>query len=270
MARAMIDTQGLEELAGSIKAVGLIFPLVVKEVEHGFEVVDGHRRLLACRLAGVPVVPCLVRNPKEADPTAVKLHANLYRQEMSPVEEAVYFRELLPDAGNDTDELAKLVRQSRAYVEARLNLLNGDPEVLQAIVNREVSLGVGQELNKIKREKDRRYYLRWARETGATIATVRQWRASADAQAEYNPEDAPPAAAASPAPSVESAPITCVACSQFEPAADVRFRYLHEGCRRRLELALKRLGLDGDMPLISSLEYLAAYVEQRNKPEVKA
>jgi ParB family chromosome partitioning protein len=235
VARAIIDDAGIEELAGSIKRVGVLQPLLVKEVDGGYEVVAGHRRLLAAKAAGLITVPCCVLGARDAAPVAAKIHENLYRQELTPVEEAAYYAELLPECGDDTDRLAALVRQSRNYVENRLLLLHGDPVVLEAVANRRISLGVGQELNKMPLEADRRYYLGWAEHTGATIATVRQWRAVAEARALAAPAP-PPGEVTEPVIYAGTTPqLVCYFCKHLEPASDVEFHYLHRSCRRMVE-----------------------------------
>lgn len=235
VARAQIDEQGIEELAADIRTNGVIQPLHVKEVAGGYEVVDGHRRLLASRRANLAVVPCLVLSRKDASELVVKIHANLHRQDWTPVEEAAFYAELLPQCDDDTDKLAALVKQSRNYVENRLLLLRGDPAVLEAVVNREITLGVAQELNKIRLDKDRAYYLGWAKQTGATIATVRQWRAICEAQAQATPPaggNGEPVVYSSP---VEYKPLVCYLCGQAEPLSDVEFHYIHKSCRRMVE-----------------------------------
>jgi len=112
--------------------------------------------------------------------------------------------------------------------------------VLAAVAAREISLGIGEELNKIKRESDRRYYLKWARETGATRATVRQWRAISDAQVEV---------VSSPQLAVGSQPVTpfvgrdvfiCLLCKDREPVTDLEFWHVHRSCRVRLERAMEK------------------------------
>lgn len=265
VARAVISPEGIEELAESIRRVGLIQPIVVEEREGFYEVVAGHRRLLACRRLGLAAVSCLVRGSKDAELSAVKLHENLYRQELTPVEEAAFFAELLKMVDNDTDKLAALVHQKREYVEGRLNLLMGDPEILQAVASKGISLGVAQELNKIPEERDRRYYLHWAITAGATVATARQWRCIAEAQSAGRAlgEGAPMPASAM-APAVSSGP-TCAACDEAEPLSDVEFRYLHRSCRRRLENVLRKLGLDPAAPLVVQLEMFAAWVEKSER-----
>jgi ParB/RepB/Spo0J family partition protein len=235
VARAIIDDEGIEELAESIKRVGIINPLIVEEVDGGYEVVAGHRRLLAARRAGLVVCPCLVRSSRDAGATALQLHENLYRQELTPVEEAAWFAELLPMCGNDTDNLAALVKQNRGYVEKRLNLLHGDPEVLAAAAKHEITLGVAEELNKIATEKDRLYYLGWAKQTGATVGMVRQWRGTILAALPPTPEGA--GAGMTPAPPViQSRDIfQCFLCRQSEPKTDLEFWHIHRFCRLQVE-----------------------------------
>jgi len=239
VARAVLDDAGLDELAESIRRVGVINPLTVKEVDGGFEVVAGHRRLLAARRAGLVAVPCLVRSPRDANPTALQLHENLYRQELSPVEEAAWFAELLPTCNNDTDELCALVKQSRNYVEGRLLLLQGDPEVLAAVAQREIALGVAAELNKLPTKKDRDYYLGWAKATGATVAMVRQWRATVAAKAPVEPGPAGTSPSL-PAPAAPTRDIfQCFICRDSEPKWDLEFWHIHRSCRMRAERAME-------------------------------
>ncbi len=239
VARATIDEDGIEELAQDIRRVGVLVPLHVKEVDDGYEVVAGHRRLLAARRAGLVALPCLVRSSRDPDPTVIKLHENLYRQELTPVEEAAFFAELLPTCENDTDKLSAMLKQTRSYVEGRLLLLSGDPDVLHAVAQREISLGVAEELNKIQRESDRKWYLKWARETGATRATVRQWRFNSEAQVE--PAPGAPVVAGTPAPVPQQGRdvFECLLCKDREPMTDLEFWHVHRSCRVRLERAME-------------------------------
>jgi ParB family chromosome partitioning protein len=239
VARASIDGEGIDELAESIRRVGVIQPLVVMEVDGGYEVVAGHRRLLAARRVGLVALPCLVRSARDADPTALKLHENLYRQELTPVEEAAFFAELLPTCENDTDNLAALVKQSRTYVENRLLLLKGDPDVLAAVAQREISLGVAEELNKIPDPKDRVYYLGWAKQTGATRATVRQWRATLAAQSTPAPAAEAPGGAPPPPITPTRDVFECFLCGQSEPKTDLEFWHIHRHCRLGVEARAK-------------------------------
>jgi ParB/RepB/Spo0J family partition protein len=240
VARATIDEVGLDELAGSIKSVGVVNPLTVMEVDGGYEVIAGHRRLLAARRAGLVAVPCMVRSARDPNPTALKLHENLYREELSPVEEAAFFAELLTTCDNDTDKLCQIVKQSRGYVEGRLLLLQGDPDVLAAVAEKEITLGVAEELNKLERHEDRVYYLGWAKQTGATRAMVRAWRASVAAQMPVNPGAVVPAGLQPLPASNYPDPFICILCKRKEPITDLRPVNAHQFCQIQLGEAMER------------------------------
>jgi ParB family chromosome partitioning protein len=235
VARAVMDEDRLEELAASIRRIGIVNPIHVKEVDGGYEVVDGHRRLLAARRAGLVVVPCLVRGQKDAGATAIQLTANLYREELSPVEEAAWFAELLPECGDDCDKLAALVKQSRNYVESRLNLLHGDPEVVAAVAKHEISLGVAEELNKILQPEARAEGLMWARNGQMTVTQAKQYRLTRNMASSSAISPAP----AEPAPGVPPAPgrdiFLCFLCGQSEPKTDLEFWHIHRFCRLQVE-----------------------------------
>jgi ParB/RepB/Spo0J family partition protein len=274
MARAYIDPAGIETLAASIRAIGLIQPLWVKEVDGGYEVVDGHRRLLACRLVGLPALRCLVRGAKDTNSEAIKINANLWRQDTNPVEEAGFFSALLPDFGNDTDKLAKALGLARNYVENRLLLMQGDPDVLNAVAQHQLGLGVAAVLNKISDKGQRDYYLGWAIRTGCTIETARQWLQIADAAA------AQPVATEilQPMNQVAAVPsrdiFQCFLCGENEPKVGLEFWHIHAGCIFRLNRAAGILGIDLDGPLLPQLEMLVAQMrsQERAQPptEVKA
>jgi ParB/RepB/Spo0J family partition protein len=274
MARAYIDETGIEKLTASIRALGLLQPLLVRERDGYYEVVDGHRRLLACRLVGLPAVRCLVRGPKDGSDQAAKINSNLWRQDMNPVEEAGFFSALLPDFGNDTDKLAKGLGFSRNYVESRLLLMQGDPDVLNAVAQHQLGLGVAAILNQITDKDQRDYYLGWAIRTGCTIETARQWLQIADAAA-MQPALAP---GIIPTPQIPVPPsrdiFQCFLCGENEPKVGLEFWHIHGSCRYRMERAAQVLGIDLEGPLLPQLEMLAAQMRnlERAKPaaEVKA
>jgi len=240
MARAAIDEEKLEELTADVRQVGVLVPLMVMEVEGGYEVIAGHRRLLAARRAGLVAVPCIVRTAKDANPTTIKLHENLYREELSPVEEAAFYAELLTQCDNDTDKLCQLVKQSRGYVEGRLLLLAGDADVLAAVAQKRITLGVAEELNKMARHEDRAYYLKWAIAQGATRAMVRNWRMSLVAQVTSEP-GAVSTPQASPSPVINAPdPFICFLCKRKEPVTDLRPVSAHQFCQIQLDAELAK------------------------------
>jgi len=242
MARAAIDEEKLEELTADVAKVGVLIPLMVMEVDGGYEVLAGHRRLLAARRAGLVAVPCLVRSSKDASPTTIKLHENLYREDLSPVEEAAFYAELLTQCDNDTDKLCQMVKQSRGYVEGRLLLLHGDSDVLSAVAQKQITLGVAEELNKMERHEDRVYYMKWAIAQGATRAMVRNWRASLAAQTPAEPGEAATLATPVPPASSYPDPFICALCKRKEPITDLRPVNVHQFCQLQLAEAMAAKG----------------------------
>jgi len=199
-ARSTLDDAKLNSLVVSIRAVGILEPLIVTPKEGGrFEVVAGHRRLLAARIAGLGEVPCIV----EADVSrldAVKIHENLEREDLSTTDEALFYAELYEKLGEDTAKVAEAVKRSRDHVEGRLNLLRGDKRVFQSLAEGQISIGVALELNKFEREDDRLFHLDYCIRTGASVATARDWRVQSNARASMAAAAAAPASSGPPNP----------------------------------------------------------------------
>jgi ParB/RepB/Spo0J family partition protein len=179
--RTMFDEEALEQLARSIRDNGILQPLRVRPLEDGtFEVRVGHRRLLASRMVGRLEVPCIVEG-NAATVHAERIAENADREEMSAPDEARLYRQLFDDLGHDVDRVCEVVNRSRARVEGRLLLLQGDDQVLKALEGGEITLGVAEELNAFKRAEGREFHLGFAIRTGATRAQVREWRVRDDA-----------------------------------------------------------------------------------------
>ena len=160
--RAEIDVQAIHELAVSIKEVGLIEPIVVRPDGETFEVVVGHRRLMACRMLELADVACLVDESGDAEGlTAKRLHENLIRVDMTPVEEALVYAEAF-EKYQDLEKVARMAHRSLAVVERRLMLLSGDAGVREALHQGTISAGVAEELNKVQDKPTRDFLLRLA------------------------------------------------------------------------------------------------------------
>ena len=233
--RAVMDEGALRELAESIERAGLIEPIVVERTETGFEVIAGHRRLLACQLAKLAAIPCMVREEKDTPATALKVRENLYREDLSPVEEAGFYAELYADLGEDVDKVCDVVHQNRTYVEGRLNLLHGDRSVLEALAEKKIGIGVAEELNKFKLEVDRRYYLEWAVRQGATVGTVRDWRRANEAHVAAMDGGSVIAAEIHSAAMPASGPMPCLFCGSPDDQHMMVFKMAHSYCLRQAE-----------------------------------
>jgi ParB family chromosome partitioning protein len=136
--RQVFDEDALTELADSIKIVGLLQPVVVRKVEPGrYEIVMGERRWRACQLAGLDVVPAIVRETSDTDLLRDALIENLHREQLNPLEEAAAYQQLLDDFSATHDELARKIGRSRPHISNTIRLLN-----LPAAVQKRVAAGV--------------------------------------------------------------------------------------------------------------------------------
>ena len=123
--RGDVDGSGLDELGASIRAQGVLQPLLITPAG---VVVAGHRRLAAARIAGLEQVPVVVRDLDPVQQQEIMLVENLQRQDLSPVEEARAYRQLL-GAGHTTAQLARRLGVPAARINARLVLLKLDEQV---------------------------------------------------------------------------------------------------------------------------------------------
>jgi len=239
--RETMDETALAELAQSLVHVGMIEPIIVAPAHDRFEIIAGHRRYLAARIAGLVTVPCVVIDGTATAREAMTVHENVFREDLNPAEEASYYGRLLSLVGGDTDALAALVRRSRAVVEDRLLLLSGDPEIRTALAERRISLGVARELNQVVDAGYRHSLLQAAIDGGASVRLVQSWRARYGALAASTPVAAPASAAAATATEVppDDGAFVCYYCRARDDIPSMELLYLHRTCRTRLEYVLR-------------------------------
>ncbi|MBX3724354.1 MAG: ParB/RepB/Spo0J family partition protein [Xanthomonadales bacterium] len=121
--RQVIAPEALEELAQSIRAQGLIQPIIARPLDGGFEIIAGERRWRAARQAGLDKVPCLVRDVDDRATVAMALIENIQREDLNPLEEANALRRLIDEFELTHQEVAEAVGRSRASVSNLLRLL---------------------------------------------------------------------------------------------------------------------------------------------------
>ena len=144
--RGGFDEAALEELATSIKAVGVLQPVLVRSFvdESGteaFELIAGERRLRAARRAGLTHLPALVRDVASQQSLEEALVENLQREDLNVIEEAAAFRQLIDEFDLSHDEVAGRVGKSRSAVTNTLRLLQLPTEVVDLVASRRLSAG---------------------------------------------------------------------------------------------------------------------------------
>ncbi|WP_428311361.1 ParB/RepB/Spo0J family partition protein [Hydrocarboniphaga sp.] len=140
--RRAFDNEALEELAGSIKAQGVIQPIVVRPADNGrYEIVAGERRWRAAKLAGLATIPAVVRNLDERGAMAVALVENIQRADLNPLEEAEALHKLILECGLTHEQAATAVGRKRASITNLLRVMELEAEVQQWLRENRLTLG---------------------------------------------------------------------------------------------------------------------------------
>jgi ParB family chromosome partitioning protein len=140
--RQSMDEERLQELAASIKAQGLIQPIVVRAIgAQRFEIIAGERRWRAAQLAGLHEIPALVREVKDQAVVAMALIENIQREELAPLEEATALQRLISEFKLTHQSAADAIGRSRASVSNLLRLLELPAEIKQLLEAHKLDMG---------------------------------------------------------------------------------------------------------------------------------
>lgn len=232
--RETFDEPKLMELADSIKAHGLISPLLLRRRGHRFEIVAGHRRYTALKMIDALSAPAIVVDGDDIDFEALKVAENSDREDVNPAQEAKYLATLLQTrCGDDTDALARMVGRSRGYVETRLLMLKGDPRIFEALANDKIGIGVARELNGIKDPNIRLVCLESAVKGGCTQQRAQQWRIEYNGFTDRQVDSAAAAGDATTQPTQPADSVNrCICCNGDDDFHLMRLVYVHDGCYR--------------------------------------
>jgi len=139
--RRVFDENRLAELAESIHHQGMLQPLVVRQVDQGYELIIGERRLRAAQRAGLERVSVVIKEVSDAESLEMALVENIQREELTPVEEALAYRQLMEEFHLTQEEVAARVGKSRPVVTNLLRVLSLPDEITEAIDQGSLSVG---------------------------------------------------------------------------------------------------------------------------------
>lgn len=154
--RRDFNDEALNELAQSIKENGVIQPIIVQKKDSGYRIVAGERRWRASRLAGLKVIPALIRDLTDEEVMMQALIENLQREDLNPIEEALAMQNLIKTHKMKQEELAKKLGKSRTAVTNTLRLMNIDESLQDFIRNGDLSAGHAKALLGLKSFEDQR------------------------------------------------------------------------------------------------------------------
>jgi ParB family chromosome partitioning protein len=168
--RTQFEAGALDALAGSIKAAGVLQPLIVRPLDDGrFELVAGERRLRAAQKAGLKQVPAVIRSSPEDERLQAALIENMVREDLNPVDEARACAALVDDLGISKEELARRVGRSRASISNLVRLLDLPDDVLGLLERGDLSEGHGRAILQIDDRDARRRIAKQAASEGWSV-----------------------------------------------------------------------------------------------------
>lgn len=154
--RKIFNDESLNELANSIQEIGVIQPIIVQRKGDGYRIVAGERRWRAARIAGLSVIPAIVRDLTDRETMEQALIENIQREDLNPIEEAAAMQNLLRVHRLTQDQLAKRLGKPRATIANTIRILNLD-ESLQEFVSRgDLSEGHAKAILGLKEKEDQR------------------------------------------------------------------------------------------------------------------
>lgn len=152
--RTHFDEQALEELAASIKKLGIVQPLTVRETSNGrYQLIAGERRLRAARLAGLTHVPAYIRTADDQAMLELALVENIQREDLDAIEVAISFQRLIEECRLTQEQLSDRVGKQRSTIANYLRLLRLPAEIQLGIRNKHVMMGHARTLVNVENPK---------------------------------------------------------------------------------------------------------------------
>ncbi|MCY7340061.1 MAG: ParB/RepB/Spo0J family partition protein [Sphingomonas bacterium] len=139
--RQHFDSDSLDELAASIAAKGVLQPILLRPIGDGYEIIAGERRWRAAQRAQLHRIPAIIRELDDAATAEIALIENVQRDDLSAIEEADGYKQLILLYNHSQDDVARLVGKSRSHVANLLRLLDLPQEVCQMLLRGDISMG---------------------------------------------------------------------------------------------------------------------------------
>jgi len=150
--RTIFDSEKISELAESIKEHGIIQPVVVRKIDTGYELITGERRFRAAKFLAYETIPAIIKNYDDLTTASVAIIENIQREDLTSIEEALAYKQLMNLHGTTQAEIASKVGKSQSTIANKVRLLNLTSEVQNAVLTREITERHARTLLSVKDE----------------------------------------------------------------------------------------------------------------------
>jgi ParB family chromosome partitioning protein len=247
--RVSMDEAALYELRDSIRALGMLQPIIVVPTANvqdreptadsgvfangqhvaveRYEIVAGHRRYLAARLVPLAELPCMVYSDGSLAKEAAMLAENVYREDVTAAEEGFFYLELIEKHTLTEAQLCAMVKQSPEYIYARTDMCQKDATIASLNAQRKINFTVAKELLKCPDPAHRAYLAQMAADSGATGSVVKSWVAQWKAQQSGPLETLQPKETTDAGTPVHENTVKCHCCGGDKDPQNLRLIYVH-------------------------------------------
>ncbi len=156
--RLKFDEEKLEELKESIQQNGLIQPLTVRPMDDHYELIAGERRYRACKKAGFTTIPCYVLSPTDDQAAQMALIENVQRQDLSAIEEAKSYLQIMKQAHLSQEQIAKKIGKSQSAIANKIRLLNLPDEIQEGVIDGKITERHARALLSAPEDKQKNIY----------------------------------------------------------------------------------------------------------------
>jgi len=246
--RSDLTPDSVTELVLSIKQMGIIEPLIVKPQADRFEVIAGHRRLLASQIAKLDQIPCIIKNIGREEGEIMKIHENMFRDDISPFDEAKHFDYLIQQLKLSPAKVSQLIGRSPQYVSDRLAIFNYPPELRQALVDKKISFSSARVFARHPDPEKIRVFTRYAVSNGITPTLAEKWVKEDIAATKPRQETVASEGPTFPDREPETPYYHCYLCGEGVEVQEVVPVYLHTKCDNQFRQALVSPPTSGEIP----------------------
>jgi len=230
-----LSHESVKDLYVSIKQIGIINPLIVKKSGDNFELIAGHRRLVAAHIAGLTEVPCMVVEAKGITGEVIKLQENLIRDDINPIEWAKHLDYLKKQYKVENVKIADMLGMSEAWVSQHLQILEYPKLLLEGLEADRLSFSAARELAQIKDKKKRDVYVKHAISGGVTPTLAVRWRKEANREPTMTALKAE-VQGTTPTPNLNPPQQTkCKVCGEVIEEEDSMYLNIHRQCQPQKE-----------------------------------
>ena len=170
--RTHFDEEALNELAESIKEYGVIEPVIVRKSIKGYDIIAGERRVKASIIAGKKKIPAIIKDFSDGQMMEVALLENIQREDLSPIEEAQAYRNIINELSITQEDLARRMGKSRSYITNMLGLLSLPNEVKKMVNDGKLSMGHARALSKLEDDDELTKIANRAVKEGLTVRGI--------------------------------------------------------------------------------------------------